>query len=175
MTIKPEYSKYRQRLFIGFLRVILFSIIWTVLLLLNDLGKVGTSIVGGICGTLSLILIISVFRKSKEYLAEIRFDGDYFEFEMFEYDKPKEIIKANISDTRIKMWEIFFPFTKFGRNYKLIIETKHGLTYERIIQQYEIGNWTLEEFKKVILLYGETKGVSASIASFTRDNISTNK
>ena len=76
----------------GFLRVILFSVIWTVLLLLNDFGKVGTSIVGGIFGTLSLILIISVFIKSKEYLAVIRLDGDYCEFEMFEYDKPKEII-----------------------------------------------------------------------------------
>ena len=175
MTVKPEYSKYTQRLFQGLLRVIILSFIWTFLLLMNDFGKVGAIFVFSILGILSLILTVSAFKKSKSYLTEIRLDGEFFVFETNEYDKPNEIIRTSISETRIKLWEIFFPFTKFGRNYKLVIETKQGLTYKRIVQQYEIGNWNLDRFKEAIKFYGEVKGISTSTASFNRANFSTDK
>ena len=170
MTIKPEYSKYTQRLFKGLLRVILLSIIWTFLFFLNDIGRVGTIVFLGFFGVLSLILIISTLKKSKHYLTEIEFENEDCKFTIYEFDKPKEIIKTKLSETRIKIWEIFFPFTKFGRNYKLIIETKQGLTYKRIIQQYEIGKWNIDKFKEVIKVYGVSKGVSTSTESFKRGN-----
>jgi hypothetical protein len=173
--MKPEYSKYTQRLLKGLLRAILVSVIMTILLLWGDIGKVGVLVLGGLFGTLSLVLIISVIKKSKKYLFEIRQDGEDWEFEMYEYDKPKEVIKSKISETRILIWEVFFPFIKVGRNYMLVIETKQGLTYRRVIQQSEIGNWNLDRFKEVMKLYGESKGVPVSTASYTRDNISTNK
>ncbi len=174
MTIRPEYSKYSKRLFRGLGSVIFLTFFWTILLLMNDIGKLGLILIIGVFGMISLFLIISVFTKSKTYLTEIKFDGENWVFEIFEFDKQKEIIKLNISETRIKIWEIFFPFTKFGRNYKLIIETKQGLIYKRIIQQYEIGNWNLSKFKEVIKLYGEIKDVKTSTASYARDNFSTN-
>ena len=69
-----------------------------------------------------------------------------------------ELIKSETAGTRIKIWRLFFPITKFGRNYKLIIETKQGFTYKKIIEQHETGNWDLEKFKETMKAYREVKG-----------------
>lgn len=137
---------------------------------MNDIGRTANLVIIGIFSVFSIILVISVIKKSKEYLISIKIEGETCEFEVSEYDKPKEIISTKLSETRIKIWEIFFPFTKFGRNFKLVIETKQGVTYKKIIQQYEIGNWDLDYFREVIKLYGETKGISAPTDSYSRNN-----
>ena len=168
MTVKPEYSKYRKRLLEGFGRIIILSIIWTGFLLLGDIDKVGAIVISSILSILVLILTISVVNKSKIYLTEIKVEGDSFVLESNKYDKPNATIISTISETRIKIWEMFFPFTRVGRNYKLVIETKQGRTYKPIVQQYEIGNWDLAKFKEVVKIYGEVKGVPISTASFNR-------
>ncbi|UBM61355.1 hypothetical protein LA303_07945 [Candidatus Sulfidibacterium hydrothermale] len=173
--IKPKYSKYSHRVLSGLLRVVIISFIWMLLLLIPDFGNGIEDISIAIFGIFSIILSISVFRNSKDYLTEIRVNGNNYEFEIVTFDKPKEKIKSKISETRIKVLEIFFPFTKFGRNYKLVIETKQGKRYKQIFQQYEIGNWNIEMFKDTIKFYNETKGVTVSTASITRSNFSTNK
>ncbi len=175
MVVKVKYVKYLTRLFTGLIRVILISSVWTVFILLNDIQRLGTYITLGVASVLALTLSMSVFRKSKSYLGEIKLDKEECEFQVYEYDHQKEIIKSKIAETRIKIWELFFPFTKYGRNYKLIIETKQGLTYKRIIEQYEIGNWDLEKFKEVIKSYGEMKEVKSSTTSFTRNNFTVSK
>lgn len=175
MSLPLEYSKYKKRLFKGLLRIIFQSFILTFMLIIIDIDIFGIIVALTFFGILALISAISIFKKSRIYLWDIRVVDENFEFELYEFDEPKDIIRSKISETRIKLWEVFFPIIRFGRNYKLIIETKQGITYKRIIQQYELGNWTLDEFKEIIESYGKTKGVPSSTKSFTRSNYSTNE
>ncbi len=168
MVIKPNYLKYSTRIFNGLIKLVLISAGWIAFVFLYDLGKYETYISLGVWGIMSLLFSISVLRKNKRYIGEIKLGKDECEFQVYEFDKPMEIIKSKTSETRIKIWELFFPITKPGRNYKLVIETKQGLTYKRIIEQHEIGNWDLEKFKEAMKNYGELKGVQSSTASFSR-------
>lgn len=170
MIFKPEYSKYNKRLLVGLGRIIVLSIVWTGFLLFGDIDKVGAIVLSSILSILFFTFTISVIKKSKIYLTEIRVDGDSFIFETNKYDNPNAGIISMITDTRIKIWEMFFPFNRMGRNYKLVIETKQGRTYKPIVHQYEIGNWDLAKFKEVVKIYGELKGVPISTESFNRSN-----
>lgn len=168
MLIKPNYLKYSSRISKGIIKLVLISVGWIVFVLLYDLGRFETYISIGIWGIMAFLFSLSVLRKNRRYIGKIKLGKDECEFYVYEFDKPLEIIKTKTSVTRIKIWELFFPITKPGRNYKLVIETKQGLTYKRIIEQHEIGNWDLEKFKETVKFYGELKGVQSSTSSFSR-------
>lgn len=163
MIIKPEYSGFRRRILTGLLKFTLLPIICMALVVFyRDWDKEGTIFFACLFGAMGLSSIFSVFKTNKRYLNEIRFVGEYCEFEISEYGKSKEVHKTGIADTKIEMRKIIFS-TNFGRSYKLVIETKQGLTYKKIIQQYEVGNWTADEFKRVLMLYRETRLTVARI------------
>ncbi len=137
----------------------------------RDLDKEGTIFFACLFGAMGLISAFSVFKANKRYLNEIRFVGDSCEFEIFEYDRYKETIKTGIANTKIEMRKIIIPLTNFERNYKLIIEIRQGSRYKKIIQQYEVGNWTSDEFKRVLMLYREAKLASGSTATLALTGI----
>jgi len=159
MIVKQNYLKYSTRLFKGLIKIILISAGWITFVFLYDLGKYEIYIAMGVWAIMSFLFSISVLRRNKRYLGEIKLGKDECEFQVYEFDKPSEIIKTKTSETRIKIWEMFFPITKSGRNYKLVIETKQGLTYNRIIEQHEIGNWDHDKFKEIEKYYRDIKGV----------------
>jgi hypothetical protein len=173
MTIKPQYTKYKKRVGKGLLRIIILTIIWTILVLKNDFEGSRAIMIISISASITILLAISIITKNKNYLKAIRIENDYCEFETNVFDKQKKVIITRTSETRIIIWEIVFSLGTFGRNFKLVVETKQGLTYKRILQQYEIGDWDLEKFKEVVKLYGEKKGVPAPTTSFTRGNFPT--
>ncbi len=159
MIIKPNYLKYSTRLFNGLIKLFLISAGWIAFVFLYDLGKYEIYIAMGVWGIMSFLFSISVLRKNKRYLGEIKLGKDECEFQVYEFDQSSEIIKTKTSETRIKIWELFFPIIKSGRNYKLVIEIKQGLTYKRIIEQHEIGNWDHDKFKEIEKYYRDLKGV----------------
>lgn len=53
--------------------------------------------------------------------------------------------------------EHFFGFNRIGRNFKLQIDIKKNGKFEKVFDQYEIGGWNLELFKKSCALYSEMK------------------
>jgi hypothetical protein len=170
MTIKPEYSKYRRRILKPILKFLIFPVIYIV-----SPQREETGVFAGILGILSIIGIISVLKESKNYLTQIRLANDYYEFETVEYDKPQETIKTKVADTKIKISYSFFSSLKTGKSFKLIVETRQGSTYKNIIEQYEVGNWTREEFEKILNLYREAKFISSSTPTFNEYNSATKK
>ncbi len=117
---------------------------------------------------LSGIYIYTFVNKCRYYLANVNIEGDNCEFAVYEYDRVKEVHRTNLSETRIKIVMLIFPFTHLGTSFKLLVETKKGLLYHVIIQQYEIGDWDLDKFKEVLALYGKTKGVPISLQAYKR-------
>ena len=158
MVIKPNYFKYSTRLFNGMIKLVLISAGWIAFVYLYELGEYETYISWGIWAIMSLLFSLSVLRKNKRYIGEIKLGKEECEFHVYEFDRPLEIIKTKTSETRIKIREMFFSITKPGRNYKLVIETKQGLTYKMIIEQHEIGNWHFDKFKETMKFYRKVKG-----------------
>lgn len=153
MIQKVQYVNYKQRVRQGVLKVLYTSVILVILMFLNDIRFLGIVFIASIYLSISAIYIYNVFKISRFYLSEIKIEGEKCEFVIYEFDNKISVIQSNLSDTRIKIWEIFFPFTKFGRNFKMVIEVKSGYRYSRIIQQYEIGSWDIDKFKSVVEHY----------------------
>jgi hypothetical protein len=160
--MKVEYVNYKRRALQGSVKVLYVSIVFVFLLFLNDIGKMGLLFVFSIYLFFSIVYVYLVFKRSRYYLTEINFEGENCKFTIYEYDQKIEVIQTVLAETRIKIWEKILPFTKYGRNYILIVEQKKGYKYERIIQQYELGKWDIEVFKKVIKEYGEIKELPMS-------------
>ncbi len=138
------------------------------MLFLNDIGKQGVFFVLSIYLMFFIVFVYLVLKRSRYYLTELNFEGEECKFTFYEYDVKSEVVQSLISETRIKVWEKLIPFTKFGRNFILIVEQKKGYKYERIIQQYEIGKWDVEMFKKVIKEYSEKKDLPVSKNMYNR-------
>ncbi len=112
--------------------------------------------------------IYSFYGKCKYYLYRLNIEGDNCEFVVYKYDNVTETHRTKLSETRIKIVMLLFPFTHFGTSYKLVVETKKGIKYHVLIQQYEVGDWNLDKFKDALTLYGKRKGVPVSPQSYSR-------
>ncbi len=168
MEIKPTYVPFKKR----YLRLLKKLIIGTFLLILYVLvrnpSKLEIILLLVIIVPLSGFYLYSFISKCKYYLAKLKIEGNNCEFTVYKYDKIKDIYRTNLSETRIKIVMLILPFTHFGTSYKLVVETKKGVLYHVLIQQYEIGDWHLDKFKEVLTLYGKTKGVPVSPKSYKR-------
>lgn len=162
MEISPDYIKYRKRCIKGFKKIVFGVFLLILYFLARNPGIIETIILLIFTVSLSGIYFYSFIRKCKYYLARVKLDADSCEFVVYEYDEIKEIHRTKLSETRIKIVMLVFPFTHIGTSYKLVVETKKGAVYQVLIQQYEIGGWHLDKFKEVLALYGKTKGVPVS-------------
>ncbi len=168
MEIKPKYISYKKRCLKLLKKLIIGAIFLILYVLLRSPSNLEILLLFVIIIPLMGIYLFSFIRKSKYYLAKIRIEGDSCEFVVYEYDKIKGIYRTSLSKTRIKIVMLYFPFTHFGTSYKLVVETKKGILYNVLIQQYEIGDWHLDKFKEALALYGRTKGVPVSPQSYKR-------
>ncbi|PKQ62084.1 hypothetical protein BZG02_14230 [Labilibaculum filiforme] len=155
--IKAKYLNYSTRILKGLLPIAFVTSSCLAILFFFDLEKIEIYLLIGVWIIIMPLYCLSAFKINKRYLGEIKIDKDECEFQLYEYNKALETIHSKTSETRIKIIELFFPIAKSGRNYKLVIETKQGLTYKKIIEQYEIGDWDLKKFKECMKIYREVK------------------
>lgn len=174
MTIKPEYQKYSSRVLTGMLRALFLSVFYIFILFFYDIEYFGRLIVSSVFFILLIILTINGIKKSRLYLNSITINESECILEIYEKDTFKEKIELKLSETRIKILEMFFGL-KVGRNFKLVIESKQGISFRKVFQQYQTGGWDIDTFKEVVKLYGKMKGVVVPIASVTESGFSTDK
>ena len=82
MLIRPDYLKYSTRLFNGLINIVLISAGWIAVVFLYDFGKYETYISWGVWGIMSLLFSISLLRRNKGYLGEIKLGKDECEFQV---------------------------------------------------------------------------------------------
>ncbi len=174
MTIKPEYAKYSGRVLKGLLRAFFLSLFYIIILFSNDIDFFGKLIVTSVFIILFIILTINAFKISKPYLNSITINESDCILEIYEKDLFKEKIELKLSETRIKIFEMVFGL-KIGRNFKLIVESKQGISYRKVFQQYQTGGWNNDTFKEVVKLYGDKKEVVVPTASVTLGGFMTDK
>ena len=168
MEIIPKYIPFKKRLFRSLIKIFIGLLFVVLFVLVRTPGKLELTIVLVIVCPITGFYIYSFYEKCKYYLSGLKIKEDSCEFVVFKYDKIKETHKTKLSETRIKIVMLLFPFTHFGTSYKLVIETKKGIKYHVLIEQYEVGDWHLDKFKDAIILYGKEKGVPVSPQSYKR-------
>jgi len=168
MEFSPDYIQYRKRSLKVFKKIFLGVFLLFLYFLARNPGRIETIFLLILIVSLSGIYFYSFIKKCRYYLARIKIFDDNCEFVVYEYDEIKEIHRTKLSETRIKIVMLLFPFTHIGTSYKLVVEIKKGAVYQVLIQQYEIGGWHLDKFKEVLALYGKTKGVPVSPQSYKR-------
>lgn len=101
--------------------------------------------------------LYKLFQRSGKYIKSIDFSETLVGITIVDKENKTVVISNNIEDVRIKLVELFFGFTRIGRNFKLQIDIRKNGKFEKAFEQYEIGGWNLELFKKSYALYSELK------------------
>lgn len=131
-------------------RIVFLSGFYIFIIFYGDFKEFGTLILIVSFLVILFFQIITLIKRSIYYLFEIRFLNNTCELVIYKYNREHLVISEAIKDIRIIKWETFLPFNRFGRNYKLTIEKVQGLKTNKLITQYEIGNWNKELFDKII-------------------------
>ncbi len=162
--------KFSRRIAKGLIGIIVVSVISTFMLIGFDLEKIGQLIVGSIYGLIILLQLNALLKSSIYYLKKIEFKDDKVYLYIDRFDKEYKKYELDINSTRIQIFELFFPFTRYGRNYKLKFNIRDSKLkkYVTIYAQHEIGNWNIDKFKEVYSIYGKIKGVAVSTDSFNK-------
>ena len=163
---EPEYVSYKKRISKTIMVPILMAPFYFVLFYFFSYDDISL-----VFFTLILTIIFSIttsgfLRKNKRYLRSVSFDENGIELVIFEKDKM--IINQTFlwQDVRIKVVNLYEY--KYSRKFRLQIETLKNGKFETIINQYEIGAWNLDFFKKLYKFYCVTKGVYYNETSLQR-------
>lgn len=103
--------------------------------------------------------IYKLFKRSERYVQSIIFSESLIEITIIVKDGEILHISNCFENVRIKLVERFFGFNRIGRNFKLQIDVMKNGKFENVIEQYEIGGWSLKLFKEIIAIYSEVKKV----------------
>jgi hypothetical protein len=135
-----------------------------------DLERPGQLIVGSIFGLIVLMQLHALLRSGIYFLTKIEFKEDKVYLYVDRFDKEYKKYEFDINSTRIQIFELFFPITRYGRNYKLLFNVRDAKLkkYITIYAQHEIGGWNIDKFKEVYSMYGKMKGVATSTVSFNK-------
>jgi hypothetical protein len=113
-------------------------------------------------------------KRNKNYIKVFDFGDGKVEITWSKFDVEQKTILIHPNLLRIKIWELFFPFT-FVRGFKLVVEVKNKMKYVPILEQYEMGDWDVNKFKEVIQGYEKLKGVIVPVNSVSSGNYETIK
>ena len=170
MIFSPQYIPYKKRIFNSLIRVVLISFLLFSIFILIDINR-ATILITGIIWLIAIIpLFINVYNRSQEYLNSISIDDEYIELECFEKDKLVFTHKIKTEKIKIIITQLFFSFTKYGKNFKLEIKELQDGKYITLAEQYEIGNWDLDLFKEVYKDFCLKKGLPLNLETYKRTN-----
>lgn len=169
-TYSMDNCKFSRRIAKGLVGVIVVSAICAFVLIGYDLERPGQLIVGSIFGLIVLMQLHALLRSGIYFLTKIEFKEDKVYLYVDRFDKEYKKYEFDINSTRIQIFELFFPFTRYGRNYKLLFNVRDAKLkkYITIYAQHEIGGWNIDKFKEVYSMYGKMKGVATSTVSFNK-------
>jgi len=163
----PTYITYPKRIFSGLGGVLIYSIFLIFLVFVTDMFVYRTATIICFMAVLSLLFYYLV-KRSKRYIKSIEIIDTKIEVIIVEKDKDIILLDDDLENIRIKVAELFFGFSRVGRNFKLQIDKKHSGRFETVIEQFEIGNWNLSLFKEVYSSYCTAKKIPFNLASLNR-------
>ena len=169
IKFEPNYMTYWTRLFNSSDKLLLATLAFTCFLFFNVLSEYRTAAIlvfgGYFIGNFYLLA-----KRNEKYLKSIIITESQVELIITELDKEIIVIRNDLTDTRIKIVELFFGFTSWGRNFRLEIDFRKNEKFQTVLVQYEIGVWNLDLFKRIYSTYSEMKKVPNSSGSLKRAN-----
>ncbi len=168
-TFQPKYQSYKERFLNGLGRMFIATLIFIVILFIGNTKEYVFIILGFFVLFLSFN-IYNLVRRNRKYLKSLTITDKEVKAVIFDKDEEFRVLKSDLQNTRIKIFEIFFDFNQYGRNFKLQIDIKQNGKFETVFEQYEIGNWDLKIFKEIYASYCEIKKVPYSLSSLKREN-----
>ncbi len=163
---EPEYISYKKRIVKTIAQPILTALFYFILFYFFYPDAVSIAIITVVFVSIISISISVFIKRSKKYLKSISFDDK--EIELVIYDKDTIMIDQKFlsQDVRIKVVDLFN--SKYRRKFKLQIDIFKEGKFQTIINQYEIGSWNLDLFRRVYESYCNNKETYYNESSLER-------
>ncbi len=168
--VSVKYIKYSKRVFKTLAGLIMSCLLYSLIIFFSVTDGIWAIVV------VDVVLVaygaVFILPTCKYYLTELLFDEQEIRVVYYEYDKLIET-SYRLADLKIRLFEPFVGVLKFGRNYQLIVEKRqeeNSSKFKQILNQSEVGEWTLQKFKDLFKIYKECKGEIVALDNVKRQN-----